>query len=255
MESSQIIFGVIITTLVIFLLIITVVVIMLVAARQRVQQEVTMANTRLSYEQELRTIETETTEATLTHLSSELHDNIGQLLTVIRLQIEKAQLITPTAVPLLAPISGSLNAAIQQVRLLSHSLNTDFISDGGLIPIIGSEVQRLQALGTHRINFMHEAEEPCLSKDQRTVAFRIVQEIFSNALRHSGAGELTVTLHPGNGPILSIKDDGKGFDRDAALAGGSGLGLRNMLKRAALAGLTLEIDTAPGKGALFTLRS
>ncbi len=254
MESNQIILGVIITTLVIFLLIVTVVVIMLLASRQRTRMEVQMAQARLAYEQELRTIETETQEATLTHLSSELHDNIGQLLTVIRLQIEKAQIITPGAVDTLAPISGSLNAAIKQVRLLSHSLDTDFIVDGGLLKAIGSEAQRLQAIGTHGVSFTHDGGEPTLSKDQRTVVFRIVQEILSNSLRHASAKNIAIHLQS-TGELLRISDDGKGFDKEAVLEASHGLGLKNMLKRAQLAGLHLSIDSSAGQGSLFTLSS
>ena len=252
-NDQTIILAVVIITLAIFILVVGIVVVMLSASRQRARQEATLAHARLSYEQELRTIEAETTEATLTQISAELHDNIGQLLTVIRLQIEKAQLVTPAAVPILTPISGSLNNAIRQVRLLSHALNTDFVGDGGLIAIIGSEVQRLQAIGTHRIAFLHPGSEPELSKDQRTVVFRIVQELLSNALRHASATEITLTLTPDANTLLTLADNGKGFDKTATLETSHGLGLKNMLRRAGLAGLALSIDTAPGQGSTFII--
>lgn len=225
------------------------------AARRRVREEILLAQTRLAYEQELRHIEAETIEATLSQVSAELHDNIGQLLTVARLQIEKAQLVSPPVVTeKLAPISGSLGAAIQQVRLLSHSLNTDFIGDGGLLKAIATEVKRLQSIGSHTITFTHDGQEPPLSKDQRTVVFRIVQEILSNALRHAGAETLLISLQAAGKAFLCISDDGKGFDKAATLDANHGLGLRNMLKRAALADLSLDIQTAPGSGSRFELR-
>ena len=252
MKVQDITLAILFSTLVILGLIIAITLILLVASRRRAQQEATLAQTRLTYEQELRTIETETQEATLTHIAAELHDNIGQLLTVIRLQIEKAQLVTPGVAPTLAPISGSLHAAIQQVRLLSHSLDTDFIGDGGLLKAIGSEAARLQAIGTHQVAFTHAGGEPALSKDQRTVVFRIVQEILSNTLRHAAAKSIAIHLQR-TGPLLRITDDGQGFDKAAVLEQSHGLGLKNMLKRATLAGLSLDIDTAVGKGSIFTL--
>ena len=252
--ADEILLGIILTTILIFLLTGGVVIVIIFASRRRAQQEATLAQTRLSYEQELRTIQTETQEATLSQIAAELHDNIGQLLTVVRLQIEKAQLTIPGIEGRLQPISGSLQAVIQQVRLLSHSLDTDFIGEGGLLKAIGSEAARLQAIGTQQVAFTHAADaEPALSKDQRTVVFRIVQEVLANALRHASAKNIAIHLQ-GSGAILRITDDGRGFDKAAVLEQSHGLGLKNMLRRASLAGLALEIDTATGKGSSFTLR-
>jgi len=252
MAPTEILIGIIATTIIILLLTGGIIIVLIYASRQRARQETILAQTRLAYEQELRTIETETQEATLTHLSTELHDNIGQLLTVVRLQIEKAQITTPSAVSTLAPISGSLNAAIRQVRLLSHSLDTEFIGSGGLLKAIGNETNRLLAIGTHHVSFTHGGMEPILTKDQRTVIFRIVQEILSNALRHASAKSITIHLQS-TGELLRISDDGMGFDKKKAIELSDGLGLKNMLKRAALAGLTLDIETAAMRGSTFTL--
>lgn len=253
MHMNEVLIPILLTTLIVFLLLVGIVITLLISHRRAERNRRAMARMELDYQKELRTIESEVQEATLTHLASELHDNIGQLLTSMRLQMEKEKLRQPAIEPALEPISRTLQTTMQQVRLLSHSLSNDFIGDGGLLRVIGQEVERLRGLNRLDIDFETDGTEPELNKDVRTVAFRMFQEALSNALRHSGASRIRITLKGQDGFFLQLCDDGKGFDKAAAMHHSAGLGLKNLMRRASLAGLDCRIDTEPQKGCKFTI--
>jgi signal transduction histidine kinase len=252
MFSNDIAFTVIVTTLLILLLILGVIITIVLANRRHIQQEVKMAQLQVTYEQELRQAEHEVQEQVLTNVARDLHDNIGQLLTYINIQVEQGKLSKPETAPMLAPISDTVQDTIQQVRLLSRSLNSDFLENGGLIQAITQEISRLQQFRSIDIAWTQDDTEPALDKNQRIMTFRIFQEILNNALKHSGAKRIEISLKAKEGFALTVADNGRGFDLEAKRAAG-GSGIRNMEKRAALANLSLTITTAPGKGSSFVL--
>ncbi len=255
MDGNDILYTIIVTMLVIALLIAGVIVTVFISHRRAEKSRQEIAQMELDYQKELRAIESEVQEATLSHVSGELHDNIGQLLTFMRLQLEKEKLRRPESLPALEPISETLKSTMQQVRLLSHSLSNDFITDGGLQRAIAQEVERLQGLGRFEVRFETDGTEPELSKDARIIAFRIFQEAMGNTLKHAQARHLNISLYGSKGFRLQLEDDGKGFDLRQAMINQNGLGLKNMYRRAHMAGLLCELVSAPGTGCIFTLNA
>jgi signal transduction histidine kinase len=253
MFDNDIAFTIVVTTLLILLLIAGVIITMFLANRRHVQQEVKMAVMQSNYEKELRAVENEVQEQTLNNISRELHDNIGQLLTVMRIQIEQEKLDNPDILPTLASMDSTLTDVIQHVRLLSHSLNSDILEQNGLLKMIEQEVNRLRIFKKITINFESDSTEPKLDKDQRMMAFRIFQELLNNILKHARAKNIYIHLKATDKFSLMLSDDGEGFNLQQTMRSGGGAGLKNMTKRAALARLHFHIDTAIGKGSTFTL--
>ncbi len=253
MQADDIFYTILVTMLVIGLLITGVIATIFMSHRRAEKSRQEMAQMELDYQKELRAIESEVQEATLSHVADELHDNIGQLLTFMRLQLEKEKFRRPESLPALEPISETLKSTMQQVRLLSHSLSNDFIADGGLQRVIAQEAERLQGLGRFVVNFETDGIEPELSKDARIIAFRIFQEALGNALKHAQAKQLDICLQGATGLHLQLQDNGKGFDLRQAMISQNGLGLKNMYRRAHMAGLRCELFSAPGTGCIFTL--
>ncbi|WP_276132384.1 sensor histidine kinase [Polluticoccus soli] len=253
MFDSDIGFTIVVTTLLILLLIAGVIITIFLANRRHVQQEVKMALMQTNYEKELRAVENEVQEQTLNNISRELHDNIGHLLTLMRIQIEQEKLDRPEVVTTLAPIDSTLTDTIQQVRLLSHSLNSDVLEQKGLLQMVEQEANRLRQFKKISIHLQHDETEPVLNKDQRIMAFRIYQELLNNMLKHARAKNIHVQLKAKDKFTLLLSDDGQGFDLAETMRSGGGAGLKNMTKRAALANLHFHIDTAVGKGSTFTL--
>ncbi len=234
------------TSIAVLLLIATIIITIFMAHKQRIQREV-------AYEKELRKVENEVQEQVLTNVSHELHDNIGQLLTIINLQLQR-QKLNPEFVSTITPIEETVNGAIQQVRLLARSLNNHMLEQNGLVVSIEQEAKRIQSISSITIVFESDEKEPDLNKDQRLMVFRVFQEVLNNALKHAAAKTIRIALNGSSSFLLSITDDGKGFDYDKAMSVKNGMGLKNIVKRASLANLVCTIDSAVGKGSTFTLR-
>jgi signal transduction histidine kinase len=254
MTDNDIIYSVVFTTLIILLLIAGIAITIFIANRQRMQQENKMAKMQVDYEKELRTVENEVQEQVLVNISRELHDNIGQLLTTMHLQLEQRRIDKPELTQILKPISETLGDTINQVKLLGKSLNSDVLEQNGLTNTIQMEIERLKQLNLFNIHWQNDGAEPSLNKDQRLMSFRIFQEILNNAMKHAEAGNLYITLKGKENFALTIQDDGNGFDMHAILQSSGGSGLKNMKKRATLANLNIKIDTEKGKGSIFTLQ-
>jgi len=253
MTDDAIVYTVVLSSLVILLLIAGVAITIFIANRQRITQAVKLAQLQLSYEKEMRTVQHEVQEQVLTNVARELHDNIGQLMTVMHIQLEQKKMTHPAMLPVLDPIHETLRKATQEVRSLGRSLNSDLLDQNGLLNTISSEIVRLKQLDHFEVGWVNDDTEPELTTDQRLMAFRIFQEILNNMMKHAQAEHIDVEL-TGKGTFsMVIKDDGTGFDVDETMKAGSGSGLRNIIKRAALADLSCSIASVAGKGTTFTL--
>lgn len=252
MAEGEIIITVIISTLIILLLIVGIIASLLAITRQRSRQQAELAQTRLSYEQELRRIESEIGEQLMVQFARELHDNIGHILTCMRLEVENKKLDHPGFGPLIHPLEGYLDEASGQLRLLSRSFNTDYVTHIGLISAISLEVERQRQLRKFAIHWQFDDGPLALDKNQELIVFRIIQEVFQNAIRHSKAKQLRLVLqtHPFQ---LQLQDDGKGFEVEATLRGAGASGLKNIFRRCELAGLECTLHAAPDQGCHYTL--
>lgn len=252
MLGNDIVLTVLVTTLLILLLIAGVIITMVLANRRHVQQEVKMAQMQVEYEKELRNAEHEVQEQVLSNVARELHDNIGQLLTLIRIQLEQEKLDDETLEARLVPVDNTINDTIEQVRLLSHNLSTEYLETHGLVYALEKEADRLSKLKKFTVSWEMNGSEPAFDKGRRIMIFRMVQEVLNNTLKHAVAKNISISMDTTKGFKLQVSDDGRGFDKEATLANGKGAGLQNMLKRAKIAGVQLDIHSTIGKGSIFT---
>lgn len=242
-------------TLLVLLLVAVVVIVFIISGRQRIEQQRTLAETRLSFEKELRQAETEVSEQLMGQFSQELHDNIGQLLTAAHIQLENQKIDHPDLSEGFKLIEVYLGEITQQLRLLSRTLNHDYIGHIGLLAAIQLEADRLKTLKRFTVHCSVLPGNSHLNKDQELMVFRIFQESTQNALRHSAAANLYVTVGNAENVFeLVIQDDGKGFDKEDILTSHKASGLRNIFKRARLAGVECVIDSVQGKGCTVRLK-
>jgi signal transduction histidine kinase len=244
---------IILSTLIILVLVTGVVIAIFRAHRQRITQQMQLSQARLDYEKELRTVTQEVQEQILNQISQELHDNIGQLLIVAHLQVEQEKARNLQSAGSLSAVTDTIGNVLRQVRLLSHSLNTELVHQRGLVAAIDQEVVRLRELRHIRIHWEHDDTDPPLSKDQSLMAFRIFQELISNTLKHARAGDIYITMTGRDGFSLTVADNGRGFEPQTMLQSPDGAGLKNMVKRAALARLQCRMESAPGEGSRITI--
>ena len=254
MNQEEIFLSIISTTLLVLLLLAGILITFFISGRRRIKQQIELAETKLNFERELRQVETEVSEHVMSQFAQELHDNIGQLLTAMHIQIENQKLEHPALTEGYKPIEIYLSEVTQHLRLLSRTLNNDYLGHIGLLAALELEVGRLRALKRFTIHWQSVSGHTHLEKNQELMVFRIFQEITQNALRHSSAQNMSISVHLENGFELSVKDDGRGFDKETVFASGKASGLRNILKRSALAGMDCIIESSPGKGSLFILK-
>ena len=187
-------------------------------------------------------------------IARELHDEIGQTLTVAEMNLQAA-LNSPQTGPIERRLADSIEAVgrvQEQVHDLSLNLRPSMLDDLGLEPALRWYTNRQASLTGIKAEFRSEPLERRIDAIIETECFRIGQEALTNVVRHSKARNVTVELKQRNGQLhLIVRDDGVGFEvenvREKAMHGAS-LGLLSMEERAALAGGGLEFHSAPGKG-------
>jgi PAS domain S-box-containing protein len=196
-------------------------------------------------------------------VARELHDELGQVLTAVRLNLQtlRRRSADATLGPVFEDGLALLETAIAEVRALSTRLRPTILDDLGLEAALRSHLERSSVRAELALDTDIRLPGRRLDPAVETACFRIVQEAMTNALRHAEASHLAVALRVVNGElVLSVRDDGRGFDLAAAAgraARGESAGLSGMEERAQLAGGRLEMNTAPGRGtevrALFPL--
>jgi two-component system, NarL family, sensor kinase len=206
------------------------------------------------FQQELLKSQLEIKENTLQNISQEIHDNIGQVLSLVKLNLGNINTGSPDL--LMQKIEDSyelVGKAIHDLRYLSKSMNTDYVTDMGLLRAVEHEVEMIQKSGAFSEVALHVDGEPLrLDPQIELILFRIVQEIISNIIRHAKASDIAVNVSY-NDPVLkiTITDNGCGFDLGPFSlyeTNQFGLGIRNMHTRAHLVGATFSMMSTIGQG-------
>lgn len=212
---------------------------------RRARHRLDLAELRLRHADQVRQVEREVEEHTLRGIGLELHDNVGQLLTSLRLDVHAVRAVHGTE-PLASEMKATLDTAIAETRRLSHSLLAERTRDRPLHAQLQEHCARLNRPGTLEVVYLADGSEPDLEPDHRMVLYRIFQEAVNNAMKHARADRITVTLANADQVRLGIQDNGVGFE-PATVA--SGAGLANMRERANLIGFGFHMVSAPGQGA------
>lgn len=255
MNNGDVALSVISITSLVLLLISGIIIVFFQAGRQRLKQQMEMAESKLNYEKELRKVETEVSEEMMQQFGQELHDNIGQLLTAVHIQLENIKIDYPALKDGFKPMETYLSDATQQLRMLSRTMNNDYIGHTGLLGAMEVELNRVKALRRFEVHWKPVSGSSHLRKEQELMLFRVFQEIIQNCLRHSQAKNLYVSVDNTNeGFELKMEDDGMGYHVEATLQSNKASGLRNIIKRSEWAGMQCTIRSAPGNGCAITLK-
>lgn len=189
----------------------------------------------------------------------ELHDELGQALTALKINLQLSERFKERAPPdLPAQNLRILEDTLQQVRRLAMALRPSMLDDLGLAPALKWLAEQSASRGVFTVDFSYDREPVRLAADIETACFRIVQEALTNIARHANPQHVQITLRREADELtLCVQDDGCGFDlaamRERAVAGGS-LGVLGMQERASLIGGQLEFVSSPGQGCTIELR-
>jgi PAS domain S-box-containing protein len=213
------------------------------AALERVNREVELSHERLrALSRRLLEIQ----EEERGRLARDLHDDIGQALTALKIQLESLRL------PHVEECVETIQHTLERVRQLSLSLRPPQLDDLGLAAALRSHLDRQAVVAGLAPHFDASEAPQDIAPETETACFRVAQEAITNVLRHARAHNLWLRLFTAGGRLaLSVRDDGRGFDLEAVRQGaatGASLGLVGMEERIALARGSLELRAAPGQG-------
>jgi two-component system, NarL family, sensor kinase len=227
--------------------------------KKKIQHLQEKATLKAQYDQEILKSQIEVQNATLQYLGKELHDNVGQLLSVARINLNVVEETIQEAENegFVKQANELVEQSIQELRALSKSLDGDFVQDFGFQEMIIHELQRIRKTKKFETEILIQGQKYSLGYDREIVLFRIVQEILNNTIKHSGATIIEASLnYLPNNFTLQISDNGKGFDYAKVInneLNQSGSGLRNIQRRATLINFNCEIDSILSIGTKYKL--
>ncbi|MFN9590601.1 MAG: ATP-binding protein [Bacteroidota bacterium] len=187
-------------------------------------------------------------EQTLNHVSQEIHDNVGQLLSLVRMQLNQVAEKGGAENKLIIDAQDNIGRAMRDLRDMARGMSSDRIKLLGLFGSVEQEAQRIQRTGACEVNTHCEGSIQSLDHQREIILFRVIQESLQNVFKHAKASRIDISFHY-QPHLLKIQviDNGEGFVPEKKQKG-SGLGLMNMQHRVQLAGGELSLETKEGEG-------
>ena len=179
-------------------------------------------------------------------IGHELHDNVNQILTTVKLYLETALQNENRKNDLIHRSIGYLMQCIKEIRTLSHSLSAPTLGTQSLVDSIQVLIENVSGCADFAVHFEVEKYKQPIGKELSLAIYRIVQEQFNNIIKHAKATEVTVRLsQTSTETLLEIVDNGRGFDPSVK---GRGIGLNNISSRVKAFNGHLSLQSAVGKG-------
>lgn len=224
-------------TAILLLLVTFIIVFLFIHQRKYFEHQRKLALLNAKYQEETMKAQMEMQEKTLEYVGRELHDNIGQILSLIKLNLSNPE---PEQI---RESKGLVSNAIKDLRALSHRMNLNWANEVSLVDFIEEEAKKISNIGSFKVSFEQNGQLEIDNTENKVVLFRIVQECLNNTIKHSAAQEISFMIP--RDQHLIVSDNGKGFDFDK-IAKGSGL--INLQHRAKVIGAELVIKSKPGEG-------
>lgn len=184
-------------------------------------------------------------EAERVGIARDLHDEVGQVLTGVLLQLNSIAEAAPEHDEALGEARHAVRHALDEVRRISSELRPEMLEQLGLVSALTELTSSFARVTGITVERRFSASLPKFPPETELAIYRVAQESLTNVARHAHAGHVTIALEPGHGRVvLRIADDGRGFANAPAEHGG----LRSMRERALLVGGALAIKEAPGGG-------
>ena len=203
------------------------------------------------FQQELLNAQMEIREQTMQTIGADLHDNIGQLLSLTSLTLNSIELDNSEKAHQKIEAAIELNLkSIKEMRLLGKLLHGEQLLKLGLEEAIRHEISWVEKSGKYKVDYLVEGERSAeQNADKDLILFRITQEILNNIIKHSQAKEIVIKLeYQQSGIRLQVIDDGAGFNIADLTEEQRGMGLKNIQKRAEIVGGNIFIQSQPGEG-------
>jgi len=240
-----------------FLILLLVAFITIVIYRYQQKQNIyfkSLEQLKIIHNNEILQSQLEIQEQTFQNISRELHDNIGQKLTLAKLYLNTLPLGKPEQlVKQVESCIQMIGESIIDLSDISRSMNSEILLNNGLIPALEFEVAQMEKTGAYKINLFVSGDLIFLDTKRELILFRIVQEALTNIIKHASANIIKICIdYAPNFVSLLISDNGKGFISNTRQK--KGIGLINMDKRAKLLNGKCEIESNQTDGTTIKIQ-
>ncbi len=212
-NNEEVVFAILIAAFVLILLVSFIVVFILYYQKRRHAHVNEMNSVKIKFQQTLLESQLEIKEQTLQHIARELHDNLGQVASLIKINLNTLQLDDKKAIQKVEDTKELVRELISDLKSLTMSLNGDRVSQLGIAKCLEMEVERLNKTGLFEASLDQQGALPLIDANTTIILYRMVQEIINNAVKHSNAKHINISLVASENLLnLVCRDDGKGFE-------------------------------------------
>lgn len=201
----------------------------------------------IAYQKELLQAQLEMQEHTFRTIAQEIHDNVGQILGLVKLNVNLLVLALKDN-EIVENLREQTNKAIAELRHLGNSYHADRLAEQGLVDAVKQQLEQLQKTGMYTATFCSEYERLQISKNSLIFLYRMLQEALNNIVKHAKADKIDLSIaRKGEEVCITLKDNGQGFNMaDSSFK--PGIGLVSMRERAAMINVHIELNSKLGVG-------
>ncbi len=254
MEQKDLVFLIIFISIFLFIFIGGSILYILQNRKKKIESIKEKEKEKIMHQQELLATQLEMQTQTMQHIGREIHDSVGQKLTLASLYTQ--QLAFENKMPLvndkIENISNIINESLAELRQLSKSLTDDRINDINIVQLLQQECNIVNDIKKCSVSFVSNQHNITLPYQTKSVLLRIVQEFLQNSIKHAQCKNINIELQSqSNFFKLILQDDGKGFDKN--IVSHKGIGLSNMKKRTEMIGGKFLMASDLGTGTKLTV--
>lgn len=250
MNDHYLLFLFLATSAILSVFAITLTVLLLIHRHRQTKNKLEKQELQFRHEKELLESRIEVQEQSMSLISEELHDHIGQMLGLVKMHISLMKRNSSADVLKrdFDRIEELLIKTIKGVRHISHSLNTGLIQQMGLVDQLEKDFDYIQDAADLRCSLQITGEQYPLKAEQNLLIYRIIQESVQNVIKHANASHLLLSLnYEPTRLTIRVKDDGQGFLISEKQESET-LGLRNIASRCRLLKAQYQVNSLPDKG-------
>ena len=249
MKENIIIYFVVICTLIFLLLTFFISLLVYRYKKNQKNHHDDINNLKALFENEKLKAQIQVQEATFQFISREIHDNVGQKLSLAKLQLNT---LLESENQIVQNIIQILTDSLNDLRDLSRSMSAEFITNNGFVKTLENEIEQLNRTGRFNLKLIIVGDPIFLNGDKDIFLFRMVQEGLNNIIKHAEATQIEVKLHYQLKKLeIEITDNGKGFDVQKMVDSN---GIKNIMSRVKLLKGTASIDSTIGKGTILKIK-
>jgi signal transduction histidine kinase len=242
-------------TVAMLLLSVAIIMFMVFYQKKMIQEQMKHQQLELDYQQKMMEAALESQENERRRVAGDLHDSIGGMLSTIRVGLSTLARQIPDPESIEQP-KQMLDDTIASVRQISRDLMPSTLEKFGLVQAVREICDRFQATSLLPVVFHEEGDVPALDPKKELMIFRIIQELVNNAIKHSQATGIQVSIYSIQNLRIEVEDDGVGFEIEVqrnVTHSGKGLGLFNIENRVRLLNAHLDFEPHRKKGSKITL--